>query len=144
MNICPFFICHGLACDFFSLTTVCIHKQWFTTLNSTLVIASMRCGGSSEVKPADAEVKEICQKVITIELFQEHIWIITGDYYHHYVFLMPPQSLLLLFQIKGAAETHAAKKFECFEAVEYSSQMVAGTNYFVKVSGSHSPIDLVS
>eukprot|EP00116_Pleurobrachia_bachei_P015064 sb/3475326/ len=60
-------------------------------------IANMKCGGSSEVKPADAEVKEICQK------------------------------------IKGAAETHAAKKFECFEAVEYCSQMVAGTNYFVKV-----------
>lgn len=57
----------------------------------------MKCGGTGDSKPADAEINELCQ------------------------------------QVKGHAEAHANKKFEVFEPVEYKSQVVCGTNYFVKV-----------
>ena len=36
-------------------------------------------------------------------------------------------------QIKSAVETHAAKSYATFEPVAYKTQVVAGTNYFVKV-----------
>ena len=36
-------------------------------------------------------------------------------------------------EIREEAEKHADKKFDIFEPVEYKSQVVAGTNYFIKV-----------
>jgi len=40
---------------------------------------------------------------------------------------------LSLSQVKAHAEAHANKKFDVFEPVEYKTQVVCGTNYFVKV-----------
>jgi len=36
-------------------------------------------------------------------------------------------------QVRENVETKAGKKFADFVAIEYSTQLVAGTNYFVKV-----------
>jgi len=36
-------------------------------------------------------------------------------------------------QVRADLETKAGKKFAEFVAIEYSTQVVAGTNYFVKV-----------
>ncbi|XP_006627803.1 cystatin-B-like [Lepisosteus oculatus] len=57
----------------------------------------MLCGGTSEAKPATAEVQAICDEV------------------------------------KPQVEEKAGKKFQVFTAKEFKSQVVAGTNYFVKV-----------
>jgi len=37
-------------------------------------------------------------------------------------------------QVRADLETKAGKKFTEFAAIEYSTQIVAGTNYFIKVS----------
>jgi len=36
-------------------------------------------------------------------------------------------------QVREGVESQAGKKFAEFVAIEYSTQLVAGTNYFVKV-----------
>lgn len=42
-------------------------------------------------------------------------------------------SLCPLPQVKSQLEEKANKKYPVFKAVEYKSQLVAGTNYFIKV-----------
>ena len=39
----------------------------------------------------------------------------------------------LLFKVKAAVEKKVGKKLETYLAVSYKTQVVAGTNYFVKV-----------
>jgi hypothetical protein len=39
----------------------------------------------------------------------------------------------LYIQVKGAVEDHAKKSYSVFEPHSYKTQVVAGTNYFVKV-----------
>ena len=43
---------------------------------------------------------------------------------------------------KGDAEAQAGKSFDIFKAVTYSSQVVAGTNYFVKVETGDEQVHL--
>ncbi|XP_039600054.1 cystatin-B-like [Polypterus senegalus] len=57
----------------------------------------MLCGGTSDAKPADAEVQKICDEV------------------------------------KPQVESQTNRTYGTFKAVQYKSQMVAGTNYFIKV-----------
>ena len=53
------------------------------------------------------------------------------------VFVVPSQSCQTVehyyVQVREELETKAGKKFVEFLAIEYSTQVVAGTNYFVKV-----------
>ncbi|XP_047424288.1 cystatin-B-like [Mugil cephalus] len=58
---------------------------------------SVKCGGTSQAKPADENVQKICDSV------------------------------------KQHAEQKAGKTFEVFTAKTFKTQVVAGTNYFVKV-----------
>ncbi|XP_062984966.1 cystatin-A [Elgaria multicarinata webbii] len=57
----------------------------------------MKCGGTTEAKPATAETQQLAQEV------------------------------------KAQVEEKEGKSFEVFIAVEFKTQMVAGTNYFIKV-----------
>ena len=41
--------------------------------------------------------------------------------------------LTLQFQVRSKAEEEAGQKFDKYEAISFKSQVVAGTNYFVKV-----------
>ena len=43
-------------------------------------------------------------------------------------------------QVKGAVEDHAKKSYTVFEPHSYKTQVVAGTNYFVKVLFSNNLI----
>ncbi|XP_043930635.1 cystatin-B-like [Protopterus annectens] len=45
-----------------------------------------------------------------------------------------PEIQSLCDQIKAAAEEKAGKKYSEFKAVSFCSQVVSGTNYFVKVN----------
>ncbi|XP_063676798.1 cystatin-B-like isoform X2 [Bolinopsis microptera] len=62
-----------------------------------LTVAYMKCGGTSDAKPANDEIRAI------------------------------------VTQVKGAVEDHAKKSYSVFEPHSYTTQVVAGTNYFVKV-----------
>ncbi|GFN99280.1 cystatin-b [Plakobranchus ocellatus] len=62
----------------------------------------MMCGGTSDAKPADAEIQTLIETV------------------------------------REQSEEQAAKKHDLFKAIEYKTQVVAGTNYFVKVQVSDS------
>nr|XP_020645231.1 cystatin-B-like [Pogona vitticeps] len=57
----------------------------------------MKCGGTSEAKPATAETQQIAKEV------------------------------------KAQVEEKEGKAFDVFDAVEFKTQVVAGTNYFIKV-----------
>lgn len=61
------------------------------------------CGGTSDAKPADAEIQAIINEV------------------------------------KSAVEDKVGKKLDTYTPVSYKTQVVAGTNYFVKVNagGEH-------
>uniref|UniRef100_A0A8C6T2Z5 Cystatin-B n=1 Tax=Neogobius melanostomus TaxID=47308 RepID=A0A8C6T2Z5_9GOBI len=59
--------------------------------------AKMMCGGTTDAKPADPEVQNICDSV------------------------------------KSKVEEKTGKKYDTFQVKSYKTQVVAGTNYFVKV-----------
>ncbi|KAJ1112554.1 hypothetical protein NDU88_000816 [Pleurodeles waltl] len=54
-----------------------------------------------------------------------------------------PEVQELCDQLKADAEKHSGENYDEFVAVEYKTQVVAGTNYFIKVRvGSESYIHL--
>ncbi|XP_020781373.1 cystatin 14a, tandem duplicate 2 [Boleophthalmus pectinirostris] len=60
----------------------------------------MKCGGTSEVKPADQKIQDIADAV------------------------------------RSQVEEKAGKKYDSFQAKAYTTQVVAGTNYFIKIQVS--------
>lgn len=66
----------------------------------------MMCGGTSDAKPADAEIQAIINEV------------------------------------KGAVEDKVGKKLDTYTPVSYKTQVVAGTNYFVKVNAGDEHLHL--
>ena len=53
-------------------------------------------------------------------------------------------NLLCFDQVKEHVEIKAERKFTIFKAVSMTSQVVAGTNYFVKVSSIHHSSQVLS
>lgn len=79
------------------------------------------CGGTTEAKDANEEVQKICDQVGHFKIVDT----LTGceTMCHKPLFL----------QIKSHAEGKAGRKFDVFIAKSYKTQLVAGTNYFIKV-----------
>ncbi|KAJ0022915.1 hypothetical protein NQD34_015049 [Periophthalmus magnuspinnatus] len=70
-----------------------LYRQYPTTKSDKM----MKCGGTSEVKPADQKIQDIADSV------------------------------------KSQVEEKAGKKYCKFLVKSYKSQVVAGTNYFIKI-----------
>nr|XP_006124242.1 cystatin-A [Pelodiscus sinensis] len=54
-----------------------------------------------------------------------------------------PEIQKIADQVKSQLEQKENKRYAIFEAIEYKSQVVAGTNYFIKVSVSDSTEECV-
>ena len=57
----------------------------------------------------------------------------TVDYGCMFDLMINAMVTFLLFKVKAAVEKKVGKKLETYLAVSYKTQVVAGTNYFVKV-----------
>lgn len=86
----------------------------------------MMCGGCGDVKEADEKVQQLCDKVSRKTLFSD---LVNGR-----PVLVLFSSILVFTQVKAAAEEKAGKNYDCFTAKCYKKQVVAGTNYFIKVT----------
>lgn len=83
----------------------------------------MKCGGTGDTKQADPAVQEICDSVScrTMSLFAANKACLWWWFY------------IICAQVKGQVENKTGKKYNTFKAKSYKTQVVAGTNYFVKV-----------
>ena len=57
----------------------------------------------------------------------------TVDYGCMFNLMVNDMVTFLLFKVKAAVEKKVGKKLETYSPVSYKTQVVAGTNYFVKV-----------
>lgn len=83
------------------------------------------CGGTTEVKDADENVQQICDKVSTS--------LLNALIPHKFRRSLGTPLTLLPFQVKSKVEQKAGKTYDVFTAKKYKTQLVAGTNYFIKV-----------
>lgn len=94
----------------------------------------MMCGGCGDVKEADEKIQQLCDGVSRKTLLS----LVASE--PNCAHLANGRPVLVLFssflvftQVKAAAEAKAGKKYETFTAKCYTKQLVAGTNYFIKV-----------
>ena len=84
----------------------------------------MMTGGAGPPTDADEEIQKICESVsrkyglFTLYFLYTFMLLHSGVFYH---------------QMKPHAEKRAGKSYDVFTAKTYRRQMVAGTNYFIKV-----------
>lgn len=76
------------------------------------------CGGVGDVKKADAKIQGIVDNVILLKL---------TSYLKKILFL------LYIYQLRAQVSQKCGKNFQKLTAINYKSQIVAGTNYFIKV-----------
>lgn len=88
------------------------------------------CGGTTEAKDANEEVQNICDEVGN---FTSQINRKSEEMRHSLTVPVFPQ-------MKPHAEDKAGRKFDVFTAKSFKTQLVAGTNYFIKVR--ENPCDL--
>uniref|UniRef100_A0A3Q2WWE5 Cystatin-B n=2 Tax=Haplochromini TaxID=319058 RepID=A0A3Q2WWE5_HAPBU len=87
------------------------------------VVEVEMCGGLTEVEQADEAVQKICDAVSRNGRFlHSH----TGPVIHI-------DFAVIVIQMKPLAEQKTGRNFEVFTAENYKTQVVAGTNYFIKV-----------
>ena len=88
----------------------------------------MSAGGLGQSKAATEDVQKICDSVNIIN--SRFIYCFNLRNFSSKVSIV----CALNFKVKADAEGKAGKAFAQFKAVSFSSQVVAGTNYFVKVN----------
>ncbi|CAI5673181.1 unnamed protein product [Oreochromis niloticus] len=86
------------------------------------VVAVEMVGGLTEEKQADEAVQKICDAVSRKERFYTHTQGLS--------FIVVA---VIVIQMKPLAEQKTGRNFEVFTAKSYKTQLVAGTNYFIKV-----------
>lgn len=94
----------------------------------------MMCGGVGEANQADDKIQKLCDSVS--ERYDTHCvytWICCLPQSADVTGYKPGPLFHFLVQVKPHAEQKAGKTYDVFTAKTYASQVVAGTNYFIKV-----------
>lgn len=84
------------------------------------------CGGLGDAKQADEKIQKICDQVSRKKG-------ITGYYIETGPVFNDDDVAVIVSQMKPHAEQKTGKNFSVFTAKSYKTQVVAGTNYFIKV-----------
>ncbi|XP_042560384.1 cystatin-B-like [Clupea harengus] len=82
------------------------------------------CGGLTEVKDATPKIQTMCDECLTLTLCHS---------LSHTHTALPYNLSLLHLQVKAAVDEKVGKNYYSYTAKKYKSQIVAGTNYFIKV-----------
>lgn len=93
------------------------------------------CGGAGEANDATEEVQKICDSVSRKIILETLVLITTHPQFTWPVFpsLILMSLILSLTQMKPHAEAKTGKNYGVFTAKKYKTQVVAGTNFFIKV-----------
>ncbi len=86
-----------------------------------------RTGGTGPTQPATAEVQELVDKV-------SHVHWVGGVASAQGTGKWLSSIIYTSCQIRPVVEQRSGRTFSEFSAVEYRTQVVAGTNFFVRVS----------
>ncbi|KAJ8333287.1 hypothetical protein SKAU_G00421830 [Synaphobranchus kaupii] len=87
------------------------------------------CGGAGAPQDATPEVQDICDELQTSNV----AWVVGTQTRSLGLFLPRIRFRITVLKVKPQAEDKAGKKFDDFNAKSFTTQVVAGTNFFIKV-----------